>query len=51
MDHGRTLGLCGEIIIKYADFVSGGDPITTMVRITGGEHALIQPPMLFFQNS
>lgn len=51
MDNGRTLGFCGENIIKYAGFVSGGDPITMMVRITGGKHASIQPPQLIFQNA
>ena len=50
MDNGRTLGLKGDCHVKYADVVSGGDPITMVVRITGGRDACIQPPMIIFKN-
>lgn len=50
MDNGRTLGLKEEESVKYSDFVSDGDPITMMVRFTGGKNASIQPCMLIFKN-
>lgn len=45
-----ALGLKGDEVNKYADFVSGGDPITMMVRLTGGKNASVQPCMLIFMN-
>ena len=51
MDNGRTLGFCGDEDIKYVDFVSEGEPITMMVCITGGKHALVEIIMLIFQNA
>ena len=33
MDNRKTLGFVGDKHIKYADVVSGGDPITLMVRL------------------
>lgn len=50
MDNGRTLGFIGDNDIKYADVVSGGEPITMMVRISGGRRAAIHPPMIIFKN-
>lgn len=50
MDNGKTLGLKGDRHVKYADVVSGGDPITMMVRLTGGPNARIDPPILIFKN-
>lgn len=50
MDNGRTLGFIGDNDIKYTDVVSGGDPITMVVRKTGGKASMIQPPMLIFKN-
>lgn len=50
MDNGRTLGFIGDAEIKYADFVSGGEPITMMVHLIGVKRASIQVPMLVFQN-
>lgn len=50
MDNGRTLGFKGEQEVKYADVVSGGDPITLMVRLTGGKNARIETPFLIFKN-
>lgn len=49
MDNGLTLGLKGNENVKYADFVSGGDPINMVVRLTGGKHATIQPPILILK--
>lgn len=50
MDTGKTLGFIGDNHVKYADVVSGGEPITMMVRISGGPVAMIHPPMLVFKN-
>jgi len=50
MDNGKTLGFKGDRHVKYADVVSGGDPITMMVRISGGVNARIEAPMLIFKN-
>lgn len=50
MDNGKTLGFIGNNQVKYADVVSGGESITMVVRITGGQRAAIQPPMLIFKN-
>lgn len=50
MDNGKTLGFKGDNHVKYADVVSGGDPITMMVRLTGGPSARIEAPMLIFKN-
>ena len=50
MDNGKTLGFRGDMSVKYADVVSGGDPITMMVPLSGGPGAMIKPPMLVFKN-
>lgn len=50
MDNGKTLGFVGDKHVKYADVVSGGEPITLMVRLSGGRDATIHPPMLIFKN-
>ena len=50
MDNGKTLAFIGDKEVKYADVVSGGEPITMMVRITGGKNSMICPPMLIFKN-
>lgn len=36
---------------KYADVVSGDEVITIMVIVTGGRQALIEAPILVFQNA
>lgn len=51
MDNGKTLRFIREIEVKYAYVVSARDPITMMVRITGGIRASIQPPIIIFKNS
>lgn len=50
MDNGRTLGFVGDDCTRYAEVVSGGDGMTMIVRITGGEHALIEVPFMVFTN-
>lgn len=40
----------GDKNIKYTDVLSGGEPITMMVRISGGHRATIHPPMIIFKN-
>lgn len=47
MDNGKALGFIGDESISYADVLSGGDPMTMMVTLTGGPRAAIQP--LFFK--
>lgn len=50
MDDGCTLGSCGYEDIKSVELDSIGDPITKMVRITGGIHALSQIQILIFKS-
>ena len=50
MDNGKTLGFVGDKHVKYADVVSGGDPITMMVRLSGGRYAQIYPPMIIYKS-
>lgn len=49
IDNGMKLGIYGDQDVKYTDFVSGGEPIIRMVRITGGQFSLVQPPMLILK--
>ena len=51
MDNGRTLGFWGDTSTKYAEVVSGGDSMTSVVRILGGHQFMIEAPMLIFTNS
>jgi hypothetical protein len=51
MDNGRTLGFRGDDTIKYADVVSGGENMTTMVNLSGGTASRIFPSMMIFQNA
>lgn len=36
VDNGRTPGFFESSNLKYADFISGGEDFTIMVRLTGG---------------
>lgn len=45
MENGKTFGFKGDPYVKYADVASGGDPITLMVRFSGGANARIKAPM------
>jgi hypothetical protein len=51
MENGKTLGLCGDQTVKYADVVFGGEAMTTVVRVTGGVWAKIMAPMIIFTNA
>lgn len=50
MDYGHTLGFAGDKLVKYADFTSGGEFITMMVGISGGEISLLDPPLFILKN-
>lgn len=49
-DDGKTLEFAGDKHAKYADVVCGREPITIMVRLSGGRDATVHPPMLIFKN-
>lgn len=49
-DIGATLRFTGNQAVKHADVLSGGQPITMMVRISGGANVMLHTPMLIFQN-
>lgn len=49
-DNRKNLGFMGDTKVKYADLVSSGEPISMMVRISGGPRAAMHPPMLIFKN-
>lgn len=51
MDNGEKLGFKGGTHMKYADLVSGGDPIILMVRLCGGLTAHIEAPMVISKNN
>lgn len=36
--------------MKYVDLISGGEPVTMIVRLYGGGNAKIHPPMIAFKN-
>lgn len=51
LDNGRTLGIMSDNSFKYTDVVSRDEPMSMMVRITGGKNAYIEPPFLISKNS
>ena len=51
MDEGTTFGFCGEVEVKYADVVSGGEGITILVRLIGGRDARIEALFLIFKKT
>ena len=51
MENGKTLGLYGEYVVKYANVVSSGEAMTMMIYIIGGVHAQIMAPMIIFTNA
>lgn len=51
MDNGKTLGFKTDKDIKYAGVVSGREPITMIVRVTGGVNARVEVRMINFKNS
>ena len=50
MDSGRTLGFAGDVEVKYSDAISGGESMATVVRLSGGRNARIEPPFMVFFN-
>lgn len=50
MDNGTTLGFAGDVEVKYADVVSGGEGMTMLVRLSGGRDARIEPVFMIFKN-
>ena len=51
LDNSRSLGFRGDTTVKYAEVVSGGKPMTMVVRISEGRRSMIEAPMLIFTNS
>lgn len=51
MDNHHTLGLRGCGKVNYADVVSGGEGMTMVLRIRGGENAAIEAPFMIFRNT
>lgn len=49
MENGKTLALIGEKEVKYADFLSFGEPITMMERLNGGKNSSTQPTIIVFK--
>lgn len=50
MDNGKTLGVCGDQEVRYADVTSAGEGMTLVVRLSGGPAARIEPPLIIFMN-
>lgn len=50
VDNGKTLGFKGDVEVRYADVVSGGEGMTMMVRISGGSQAVVENPFMIFKN-
>lgn len=46
----KTVAMCGDDSVKYADFVSGDNGITIIVMLGGSPDETIKPPILIFQN-
>lgn len=50
MDDGRYLRFAGDSEVKYANTVSCGESMTTVVRLSGGRDARIEMPFTIFTN-
>ena len=50
IDNGKTLGFRGDEEVKYADVSSGGEGMTMVLKLTGGQHSKLLTPMLIFTN-
>jgi hypothetical protein len=50
MNNDRTLGFRGDMVIKYADVVAGGDAMTMVIRISRGRRSMVEAPMLISTN-
>lgn len=51
MDNSKTLDYIGDEPISYVDVASGGDPMTLMVRLTGGPRAAIKSLFLICKST
>lgn len=51
MANRKLLGSRGDMVVQYADIVSGGYSIKMMVRLTGVGGGMVQPPMLILMNA
>ena len=51
MNNMKTLGFRGDIIVSYAEVVSGRDSMTMVIRNSRGRRSMIAIPMLIFTNS
>lgn len=51
MSNKRTLGFMRDKNYSDAEVFSGGEGIKMMVRITGGQNAIIAPPLVIFKNA
>lgn len=43
MDRQRTLGFCADGEVKYADVVSNGERMTTVVRLSERQDVKLEP--------
>lgn len=50
MDNGKILGVSRDQEVKYEDVTSSEKGMTMLVRLSGGLHAVIQPPFMIFTN-
>ena len=50
MDNGRILGFRRDMVVKYANVVTGGDAMTMVIRISGSRRSMVEAPMLIFIN-
>ena len=50
LDNCKTLRVCGDTIVQYADVVLEGESMTVVVRISGGRRSTIKAPMIIFTN-
>jgi hypothetical protein len=50
MDNGKTLGLRGDVDVRYADVVGGTVGMTMVVMLTGGLSSNLGTPMMIFVN-
>ena len=50
MDDGRVLDFRGSNRVTYLGVASGRDCLTIFIRISGGQNARIEKPLVIFQN-
>ena len=47
---GCILGFRGDMVVKYADVVVGGDVMTMVIRISEGHKSMVEVSMMIFIN-